>query len=80
MDMSDVPTLTVRDLTQYIPVSPCAIYQRCKRGTFPRPTNITGGMTHGYRWSVADVNAWLVAHSMPPIPETDPTAEGVRNA
>ena len=79
MDMPD-SLLKIRDITRHIPISPQAIYQRCKRGTFPRPANISGGATHGFRWSLFEVNEWLQAHNLPCIPETDPTAEEVRHA
>lgn len=59
--------LKVSDFQPSLPISKKTVYDWSRAGLFPEPVALGG--PRGLRWRRQDVDAWLVAHGLSPLPK-----------
>jgi excisionase family DNA binding protein len=55
--------LSVKDISEYLQVTPAAVYKWVKEDTMPAPMRLGVGSRSMLRWSPDTVNAWLEERS-----------------
>lgn len=59
---NDLKLMTVRELSEYLDVTPAAIYKWIKEGSMPTPIRL-GGPRSTLRWRKSVIEEWLEENS-----------------
>jgi excisionase family DNA binding protein len=58
MSHSSAKLITVRELAEYLDVTPAALYKWIKEDRMPKPLRL-GGQKGTLRWRLEEINTWL---------------------